>query len=243
MVAYKTTWCLEGDLVMDYTFWAEIPLFQGLSSEDIETVSRLFTCKTYSKGSLVFAELDVGATAYVINTGVIRVYATTKGREHTVDLFGKGDFFGDLEVIHPSNVRVLSAVAMSDAILFAIRKESFERVLADYPMIKEHFLLLQMNRLILSNQLLHEMKFHDARARAIFTLSRLYQRFGIQEQGQYWIDLRLTHQQIADMIGTLRETATLVLKSLQDQKIINIHHQRITVLDLEYLMNYTEADM
>ncbi|MNW03166.1 Global nitrogen regulator [compost metagenome] len=86
------------------------------------------------------------------------------------------------------------------------------------------------------------MKFHDARARALFTLRRLYQRFGTQGQGQHCIDLRLTHQQIADMIGTLREPATLVLKGLQDQKIIDIHHQKITVLDPGYLMDYSEVD-
>ncbi|OME17111.1 hypothetical protein BSK60_06315 [Paenibacillus odorifer] len=51
------------------------------------------------------------------------MYATTKGKEHTVDLFGKGDFFGDLEVIHPSNIRVLSAVAMNDTVLFDIQHQ------------------------------------------------------------------------------------------------------------------------
>lgn len=86
------------------------------------------------------------------------------------------------------------------------------------------------------------MKFHDARARAIFTLRRLYQRFGVEEQGKQRIDLRLTHQQFADMIGTLRETATLVLKDLQEQKIIEIQHQQITVLDATYLLEYTDFD-
>ncbi|MEK3985556.1 helix-turn-helix domain-containing protein [Paenibacillus sp. FSL K6-3166] len=80
------------------------------------------------------------------------------------------------------------------------------------------------------------MKFHAARARAIFTLRRLYQIFGIEEQGEMRINLRLTHQQFADIIGTLRETATLVLKDLQEQKIIEIQHQQLTVLDLSYLL-------
>lgn len=57
------------------------------------------------------------------------MYATTKGKEHTVDLFGKGDFFGDLEVIHPSNIRVLSAVAMNDTVLFEIKHELLSRCL------------------------------------------------------------------------------------------------------------------
>ncbi|MEK5257453.1 helix-turn-helix domain-containing protein [Paenibacillus sp. FSL F4-0125] len=81
-------------------------------------------------------------------------------------------------------------------------------------------MLLQMDRIFLSNRLLHEMKFHDARARAVFTLRRLYQRFGIEEQGKQRIDLRLTHQQFADMIGTLRETATLVLKICRSKRLL-----------------------
>ena len=159
-----------------------------------------------------------------------------------VDLFGKGDFFDDLEVIHPSNVRVLSAVAMNDTVIFEIKREPFEQMLADYPLIKEQLMQLQMDRLLLANRLLHEMKFHDARARAIFTLRRLYQRFGVEEQGEMRINLRLTHQQFADMIGTLRDTATLVLKDLQEQKIIDIQHQQITVLDPAYLLEYTDFD-
>ncbi|KTD84087.1 Crp/Fnr family transcriptional regulator [Paenibacillus etheri] len=227
---------------MEASFWTGIRFFQGLPSKAIEAVSRLFTYRAYSKGTLVFAESDPGDHAYVIYSGIIRVYATTKGKEHTVDLFGKGDFFGDLEVIHPSNVRVLSAVAMNDTVLFEIKREPFEQMLADYPLIKEQLMLLQMDRLFLSNRLLHEMKFHDARARAIFTLRRLSQRFGIEEQGEMRIDLRLTHQQFADMIGTLRETATLVLKDLQEQRIIEIQHQQITVLDPAYLLEYTDFD-
>ncbi|MEK3663427.1 Crp/Fnr family transcriptional regulator [Paenibacillus sp. FSL F4-0236] len=227
---------------MEASFWTGIRFFQGLPSEEIKAVSRLFTYKAYSKGTLVFTESDPGDHAYIIYSGIIRVYATTKGKEHTVDLFGKGDFFGDLEVIHPSNVRVLSAVAMNDTVLFEIKREPFKQMLADYPLIKEQLMLLQMDRLFLSNRLLHEMKFHDARARAIFTLRRLYQRFGIEEQGEMRIDLRLTHQQFADMIGTLRETATLVLKDLQEQKIIDIQHQQITVLDPTYLLEYTDFD-
>lgn len=227
---------------MEASFWTGIRFFQGLPSEKIEAVSGLFTYKAYSKGTLVFAESDPGDHAYIIYSGIIRVYATTKGKEHTVDLFGKGDFFGDLEVIHPSNIRVLSAVAMNDTVLFVIKREPFEQMLADYPLIKEQLMLLQMDRLFLSNRLLHEMKFHDARARAIFTLRRLYQRFGVEEQSKQRIDLRLTHQQFADMIGTLRETATLVLKDLQEQKIIDIQHQQITVLDPTYLLEYTDFD-
>ncbi|MBT2291422.1 Crp/Fnr family transcriptional regulator [Paenibacillus albidus] len=227
---------------MEDSFWAEIPLFQGLSPEEIGTVCGLFTRKAYSKGKLIFAESDPGANAYVIHTGILRVFATTKGREHTVDLFGKGDFFGDLEVIHPSNMRLLSAVAMSDMVVFEIRREPFERMLADYPAVNNRFLLLQMDRLILSNRMLHEMKIYDARARTIFTLGRLYQRFGAQEQGRHYIDLRLTHQQIADMIGTLRETTTLVLKDLQDHRIIDIRQQQITVLDPGYLLEYRQGD-
>ncbi|MFD5021476.1 Crp/Fnr family transcriptional regulator [Paenibacillus sp. NPDC058367] len=227
---------------MEASFWTGIRFFQGLPSKEIEAVSRLFTYRAYSKGTLVFAESDPGDHAYVIYSGIIRVYATTKGKEHTVDLFGKGDLFGDLEVIHPSNIRVLSAVAMNDTVLFVIKREPFEQMLADYPLIKEQLMLLQMDRLFLSNRLLHEMKFHDARARAIFTLRRLYQRFGVEEQGKQRIDLRLTHQQFADMIGTLRETATLVLKDLQEQKIIDIQHQQITVLDPTYLLEYTDFD-
>ncbi|WP_375104321.1 Crp/Fnr family transcriptional regulator [Paenibacillus sp. RS8] len=227
---------------MEASFWTGTRFFQGLTPKEIEAVSRLFTYKAYSKGTLVFAESDPGDHAYIIYSGIIRVYATTKGKEHTVDLFGKGDFFGDLEVIHPSNVRVLSAVAMNDTVLFEIKREPFEQMLASYPLIKEQLMLLQMDRLFLSNRLLHEMKFHDARARAVFTLRRLYQRFGIEEQGKQMIDLRLTHQQFADMIGTLRETATLVLKDLQEQKIIDIQHQQITVLDPKYLLEYTDFD-
>ncbi|WP_405173455.1 Crp/Fnr family transcriptional regulator [Paenibacillus sp. FSL H8-0260] len=103
-----------------------------------------------------------------------------------------------------------AAVAMNDTVLFEIKHEPFKQMLADYPLIKEQLMLLQMDRLFLLNRLLHEMKFHDARAR--------------------------------DMIGTLRETATLVLKDLQEQKIIEIQHQQITVLDPKYLLEYTNFD-
>ncbi|WP_458123569.1 Crp/Fnr family transcriptional regulator [Paenibacillus sp. Z3-2] len=227
---------------MDHmSFWKAVPLFRDVNPAEMQEISLLFRKQSYSKGKRIFDEGEESHGAYIVLSGVIKVYRTTNGREHTIDLLGNGDIFGDMELVDPVKVRLLSVVALRESVLYTIDQNLFKQMIAQYSIVKDRLLQLQIDRLISANEKLHEMKTNDARTRLMLTLQKLYSKFGTQEDEGAIINLRLTHQDLADMVGTLRETVTLLLKDLQHQDVVRMKNQKIYIRNVEVLMSLTRG--
>ncbi len=224
------------------TLWQDIPLFRDLYPEELEGIRPLFRTISYPKGKRIFNEGEPSHHAYIVLSGVIKVYRTTQGREHTVDLLGQGDVFGDMELVDPIKERLLSVVSHRDSVVCTIDGKVFKQLIAQYPGVKDRLLQLQIDRLILANEKLHEMKINDAKTRLMLTLQKLYSKFGAQEEERSIINLRLTHQDLADMVGTLRETVSILLKDLQQQDVIQMQNQKIVIMNPEVLMGFAKSE-
>ncbi|RAW15180.1 hypothetical protein DC345_14205 [Paenibacillus taichungensis] len=224
------------------TLWQDIPLFRDLYPEELEEIRPLFRTISYPKGKRIFDEGEPSHYAYIVLSGVIKVYRTTQGREHTVDLLGQGDVFGDMELVDPIKERLLSVVSHRDSVVCTIDGKVFKQLIAQYPGVKDRLLQLQIDRLILANEKLHEMKINDAKTRLMLTLQKLYSKFGAQEEGKSIINLRLTHQDLADMVGTLRETVSILLKDLQQQDVVQMQNQKIVIMNPEALMSFAKSE-
>ncbi|HBU83495.1 MAG TPA: Crp/Fnr family transcriptional regulator [Paenibacillus sp.] len=224
------------------TIWKDIPLFKDLYPEDIEEILPLLRTMSFPKGKRIFDEGEPSHHAYIVISGAIKVYRTTQGREHTVDLLGQGDIFGDMELVDPIKERLLSVVSHRDSVVCVIDGKVFKQFIAQYPSVKDRLLQLQINRLILANEKLHEMKINDAKTRLMLALQKLYSKFGAQEEGRTIINLRLTHQDLADMVGTLRETVSLLLKDLQQQDVVQMQNQKIIIVNPEALMGFAKSE-
>lgn len=219
------------------TFWADVPLLGGLSPEQLEEVCSFFETRLYPKGTRVFDEGMSSRRAYIVFSGAVKVYRTDDGREYTIDILGKGDVFGDMELIDPVKARLLSVIAMHDSVLYTLDREIFHHIIDNFPTVKDRLMQLQVERLMFANEKLHEMKTRDARTRLVSTLQQLYSKFGMQNDEGCFIELRLTHQDLADMVGALRETITILVKNLQQQQWIRMQSQRIYIIDPERFMS------
>lgn len=109
---------------------------------------------------------------------------------------------------------------MEDSIVFSIPAEQFEPLLSKYSELTLRFLSEISKRLRDQDELVEKLVFWDLRGKVLYFLNRLSKKFGIEENGYRKIDIPLTHQELAHMIGATREAVSLTLQELSNEGIL-----------------------
>lgn len=221
--------------MIDWHFLRYFPFFSDLEEADLREISSMFITRTYEKGRNVFLEGEEGDELYIIKSGVINIYRIDEAREIILAIFGDGDFFGEMAVLENEQVRSASAKTMEKSILYALKRQDLISLLNRNSSISMKMLKTTLDRLRKANELITNLTILDARTRVIRMILRLADQHGIQHKGGVLINLKLTHQQIADMTGTVRETVTKILLELQNGKFIHIEKKKIMIYNREQL--------
>jgi CRP/FNR family transcriptional regulator len=195
----------------------------------------LFKERHFRKGTILFFEGDYGDEMFIITSGLVRIYRIEQSKEITLALFRTGDFFGEMALIDKTATRSATAETIEPSTILSISRGDFFRFLEKSPRLLLRLLEVNMQRLRKANDQIHDLTFLDVRSRIVKTISRLAEEYGTPTPQGMFIDMRLTHQQIANMVGTVRESVTKVLQELQDDGIISIQQKRIMVYDLPKL--------
>lgn len=98
-----------------------------------------------------------------------------------------------------------------------------------------------LDRLRDANKLITDLTVIDVRTRIARVLLRLTEQHGVPSDEGVLIDLKLTHQHLADMTGTARETVTKSLLGLQDEQLIRIDQRKILVCNIDRLRNILDV--
>ncbi len=221
-------------------FLRSFPFFQDLDEEDLDKLSPLFLTRTYKKGVEIFKEGEPGEELFIIKSGIVKIYRDDEVRDIILAVFRNGDFFGEMAVLENEQVRSASAKTMEKTVVYVLKRRDFVSLLNHEPKISLRILESALDRLRKANELITDLTILDARSRIIRMLVRLSEKHGVHDQTGVLIDLKLTHQQIADMTGTVRETVTKVLLELQNQQAIHVREKKIFI-DMENFKNLTEA--
>jgi len=215
-----------------------IPLFEDFNEEELRAVAPLFTERNFKKGAILFFEGDKGHDFYIIKSGFIKIYQFEEDKEVTLALFRDGDFFGDMALIDKNATRSATAETLEPTSVYVINRGDFERFLMNTPKLCLNLLGFTIQRLRNANQQIYDLTFLDVRSRILKNIHRLSEDYGKTVPGGLLIDLKLTHQQLANLAGTVRESVTKVLQELQDRNIISIEKKRILILNMEKLQQY-----
>jgi len=225
---------------IDLEFLRDFPFFFGLEDEALEKIARLFIVRVYEKGTNVFLEEGPGDELYIIQSGIVNIYKINEAREIILAIFREGDFFGEMAVLEEEKMRSASAKAVEKTTLYVLKRQDLDFLMNDNPHIAIKILKTALGRLRKANELITDLTIHDARTRIVRGLLRLIEMHGVQSADRILINLKLTHQQIADMTGTVRETVTKVISDLQYQHIIKVDKKKIQIIDLAKLEQLNE---
>ncbi len=187
---------------------------------------------TLARGDLVYTPGDLADCVYVVERSRIKIVRTNaNGSESIVGIRNPGDTFGELTWMVEGARRTTSAVALDPGDVCRIDSASFERRLRESAVLAAHFARGTAQRLAAIERELTELAGKSVPGRLVDVLGRLAAEHGVPEDdGALRIGLNLTHKDLADLIGTSRETLTKELSVLADVGLLRVAHRTIFLL-------------
>ncbi len=184
----------------------------------------------YRKKDKIFNEGELPRYVYYIKSGKIKIFRTNEeGRELIVALIGPGELFGYLTLLKGSNYPE-SAVAMSDAEISIVPKEDFYSLVYNDRDVAGHFLKLLASDLLNTEEQLIGLAYNSVRKRVANALIHLRNRYEKEgEDGKFTI--AILRDDLANMVGTAKETVIRMLSDFKEEKLIEIKGSKITIVD------------
>ncbi len=177
----------------------------------------------------------------VLVEGRIRLYSITPdGKQAILALIEPGELFGELALVG-SEVREEFAQAVGTSKVVAIPRDAMETVLlknANLSLAVTKIVGLRQRRL---ERRLKNLLFRSNRERLLGLLCDLMEQYGRKIDEGLLIDIKLSHQDLAGLIGVTRESVTLALGDLQLERLITVGRQRIVVLNEQKLTRALNA--
>jgi CRP-like cAMP-binding protein len=206
-----------------------VPIFSELSDEDITSLARLASRKRYPKDTVVFFENEEGDFFFTILEGRIKVTILgDDGREVILSVLGPGDFFGEMALL--DNVpRSATAIAVEESELLSLHRNDFQSVLNDNKSITSALIRVLSARLRRANHQISTLALLDVYGRVARVIVDMAREEGKRLRDGRIAFRRATHQEIANRIGTTRETVTRMLKDLERQGLIHVEGKEIVV--------------
>jgi CRP/FNR family cyclic AMP-dependent transcriptional regulator len=211
----------------------KVPLFAELDKLELSHLAGVAFQKTYLKGSFILFEKEMGSTLSVISKGKVKVTVTgEEGKEVILAVLSEGDFFGDLALLD-GKPRSASVVAMEETELLNLGRGDFLYELEKNPKLALTILRTLGTRLRKADRQIESLALLDVSGRVARTLLNLASEQGEKTSRGLKIKNRPTHQEIANMSGTTRETVTRVLGDMQKKRLISVEGDDIYLMEGE----------
>lgn len=188
--------------------------------------------RSVARGDLIYTPGDLADCVYVVDSGRVKIVRTSaNGAESIVGIRNPGDVFGELTWMTDGARRSTSAIALDPGDVCRIDAASFERRLSADAVLAAHFARGIGRRLTALELELTELAGKSVPGRLVDVLGRLAAEHGVAEDdGTLRIGINLTHKDLADLIGTSRETLTKELSVLADVGLLRVSHRTIVLV-------------
>ncbi|ADL08959.1 Crp/Fnr family transcriptional regulator [Thermosediminibacter oceani] len=214
----------------------KVYIFSGLSDGDLAKIRGLVNTRHYKKGTVIFFEGEPGEAVYFIKSGKVKVYKSDdEGREYILHIFGEGDVFAEA-VLLGGGPYPATAEAVEDTTVAFIKNEDLERLIGQTPDLALRIIKVMASRLRDSQDKIKDLALKDTYDRTACLLHRISINYGQRTSRGIEIDLPVTRQELAALVGTSRETVTRILGQMKKQGIIDIDRQKIIVINEKMLM-------
>ncbi len=213
----------------------EIPFFRELSDKDLSSIKERLTEKTFAKRNLLFLEGNACEGAFFVKSGWIKMYRTSpSGTVRSLEILGPGETC----ICNPGARNwtcALTGQALTPCTVWFLAKKDYV-TLIETNLKLSHLLNRRFaERLQQASSLIAELSSEDSRKRLAHLLLELLAKSGRKNCAKGVISIPLTREELAEMIGTSRETVVRQLYELRRQKLIDIQSRKIVILDRQGL--------
>lgn len=204
-------------------------LFAEATESEVAQNEHLFTMCEMARGTRVFDQGDPTRVVYLVKRGAVRISRETEdGKSVTVALLGPGDLFGE-ETLFDAKPRTTIAVIVEDALLCQARAEDLFALLLRDPMLALNVAKVLSGRLDEARATMEDFAYAKIGDRIMHLFRKLAAEHGVATRGGTRIDLRLTHADIASLVGSTRETVSLEIGKLADAGRVRINGKTVVL--------------
>jgi CRP/FNR family transcriptional regulator/CRP/FNR family cyclic AMP-dependent transcriptional regulator len=213
---------------------ARVPFLAELGGAELEPLAAACRARRFRRGEVLFHESDPGNALFLLLSGQVKILRVGEdGEERILHVLGPGEYLGELSLVDGAP-RSATAQALEPVEAMALHREDFIALIERYPAVA----LAVMSGLAgmvrrLSDQVQDEAL--DAPGRIAKTLLNLALRYGETTPEGMRLTLRLTQQELAQMVGVTRVSVNKHLGWFQDRGILTVDRQGITIHKLEQL--------
>ncbi len=213
----------------------EIPLFQGLAEEELRAIQICMIEKSFQKGEIIFSEgMDCGRI-FIVQSGSIKIYRlSSSGREQILETLGPGETCA----CNPGSVAWYcgsTAEALTASRVWLLSREDYVRMVRTSLKLSQTLNQLFAHRLKNFSNLIEEVSLKDAKKRLVKFILDMASRKALdsaaKRSDQQILFLPFTREEIAQRIGTSRETVARYLSQLKKARLIDIKPHQIIVLN------------
>jgi len=209
----------------------KIDLFKDLSGDDIRELGPYISEARYTKKERIFSEGDPPEWFYIVATGKIKITKISHdGKEFILELISPTDIFGGVAVLrnfpYPAN-----AIAMEDSAVLKISRRNLMRLVDRFPNLMYCIALQLGERMKSSHDSLKNIALERVEARIAALLLKLASKIGVETDEGILIDMRLTKQDVADMVGTTVETSIRTFSKFRKQGLVTDSDGKIFIKD------------
>ena len=201
----------------------------NLAEDDRTELYRLGKHREYRKGSAIFRVGDTCSHVYFLEAGRVKIFQpSSKGREVILWFCLGGEIFGLAEAARGGR-RVVGATACEDVVVLTVTDQQFKQFVLSRPSAALLSMQVLASRLRGLSDVLVNFVSDEVDIRIAKLILRLGARYGQRRGNIVHLDIPLTHQEIADMVGTTRQTVTAVLSRLRKERVLSIDSHCIDV--------------
>jgi CRP-like cAMP-binding protein len=213
----------------------KIELFKNLSDEELKELEPYLVTSTYKKKKEIFSEGEPPEWFFILSKGKVKITKLShEGKEIILEIISPTDIFGGVAVIrgfpYPAN-----AVAMEDTEALKISRKNLMRLVDRFPNLMYCIALQLGDRMKSSYDSLKNIALERVEARIAALLLKLSKKVGLEIGKGTLIDMRLTKQDVADMVGTTVETSIRTFSKFKKEGLVTVADGKFIIRDQKAL--------
>lgn len=200
-------------------------LFAALEPREIEAISEQLRHRSYRRRESVLDPRAPDDYVYLVKAGSVRLYRlSAAGRELTTAILRPGQLFGTAALVG-SGERAMLAEALEDSLICSAGAEEFLRIVSSHPLLAARVLVALARQSLRLEQQLEHFAFQEAPTRVAQALLQL-----AEDHGGH-LPQRLTHSELAKLVGTRRETVSKALAQFAARGLVEVGYRRLEITD------------
>jgi CRP/FNR family cyclic AMP-dependent transcriptional regulator len=211
------------------SYLKQVSLFANLADEDMHELMTAAKRRAFRSGEVIFHRDDPGQVLYMIKEGKVKIcIISPDGQEISLAVFGKGECFGEFALLD-GLPRSADAIALEKVECYTLQRSDFHNAIMKNPKIAIQVLEALTKRLRNTDNMVEDLIFLDVYGRVAKKLLELADAHGVKTDDGVRIEVRLTQQELASMVGASRESVNKVMGYFSEKDFISTDKHRITL--------------